>query len=363
LATFGFEAERGEAHYSYSSAVDLRGVLATLSPNPDRTFSATLAPRGERYAAYASDRWRITDRLIADLGLRWDEKTYLPARGDEQLGPRASLLYRLGGQTELRLSHGRFFQSQGLTDLPVEDGAIAFAPAQDAAHTVLGVNHRFPAGLALRAEVFGKTTYNARPRYENMYDPLVLLPELRPDRIQIVPDRGEARGVEMSLSVDRPLSWWFGWSLAHSDDVIDGARVARSWDQRHALSGGVTRDVGAWTLSGVADIHTGWPTTTLALVPSNAPNAVDGVVAVPGPRNAERLGPTRRLDFRASRRVAAGLGSLRVFAEVTNLTNRGNECCVRYEQVATPPGAPAELELVPQHGLPLVLNVGALWEF
>jgi outer membrane receptor protein involved in Fe transport len=337
-------------------------VLATLALNPDRMFSATLTPRGEWYALYASDRWQITERLIADFGFRWDEKTYLPSGGDEQIGPRVSLLYRLDGQTELRFSKGHFFQSQGLSDLPIEDGVTAFEPAQDAEHTVFGVDHRFPAGLAVRAEVFSKTTHDPRLRYENLFDPLVLLPELRPDRVRIVPARGEARGLEVLLSADRVLNWWLAWSLASSDDVVDGGRVARSWDQRDAFSAGVTRNVGAWTLSGVASLHSGWPTTSLSLVPSNAPNAVDGVVAVPGPRNAERLGLVRRIDFRASRRISVGSGSLRLFAEATNLTDRDNVCCVRYEQAATPPGAPPALVSKPQQGLPLILNLGAIWE-
>jgi hypothetical protein len=363
LVTFGYQVESGDAEYAYASAVDLHGVLATLEPSPSRTFAAAPTPRGDTYAAYVSDRWRITDRLIADLGLRWDEQTYLPPGGAEQVAPRASFLYRLDGQTDLRASYGRFFQSQGLTELQIEDGVLDFAPAQRAAHTIVGVDHRFPDGLALRAELFRKTTHNARPRYENLYDPLVLLPELRPGRVLVAPDRGEARGLEVLLSAERPFSWWLGYSFSTADDVIGGDTVPRSWDQRHALDAGVTHGFGAWTLSAVANLHTGWPTTTLSLMPSNAPNAVDGVVAVPGPRNAERLDPARRIDFRASRTFAAGAGSLRTFVEVTNITERDNVCCVRYEQAVTPPGEPPALTMQQREGLPLTINFGALWQF
>jgi hypothetical protein len=363
LATFGFEIEHGEATYAYSSAVRWLGVLATLEPTPTRTFSGAPAPSGGTYSTYVSDRWRITDRLIADLGLRWDKQTYLPPGADEQVGPRVSLLYRLDGQTDLRVAYGEFFQSQGLADLQIEDGVVDFAPAQHASSTIVGVDHRFPDGLALRAELFEKTTHSARPRYENLFDPLVLLPELRPGRVQITPERGESRGLEVSLSATHPFSWWLGYSFAHADDVIDGADVPRSWDQRNALTAGVGHDVGPWTLSAVLNVHTGWPATTLSLVPSNAPNAVDGVVALPGPRNAERLGTTQRIDFRASRTYAAGAGSVRVFAEVTNLTGRENVCCLRYTQADTPIGAPPELAVDVRHGLPITVNLGALWQF
>ena len=363
FATFGFQVESGDAQYAYSSAVDWRGVLATLEPSPSRTFAAAPTPRGDTYAAYASDRWRLTDRLIADLGLRWDEQTYLPPGGAEQVVPRLSVLYRLDGQTDLRASYGRFFQSQSLTELQIEDGVVDFAPAQQAVHTILGLDHRFPDGLALRAELFRKTTHDPRPRYENLYDPLVLLPELRPGRVLVAPQRGEARGLEVLLSAERPLSWWLGYSFAKADDVIDGETVPRSWDQRHALDAGVTRYFGAWTLSAIANVHTGWPMTTLALVPSNAPNAVDGVVAVSGVRNAERLDPMRRIDFRASRTFKVGAGSLRTFVEVTNITERDNVCCVGYEQAVTPPGEPPALVMSERSGLPLTVNLGALWQF
>jgi len=222
---------------------------------------------------------------------------------------------------------------------------------------------RFPDGLAVRAELFEKTTHGARPRYENLFDPLVLLPELRPGRVRIAPERGEARGLEVLLSATHPFSWWLGYSFAHADDVIDGQNVPRSWDQRDALNAGITHDVGPWTLSAVLNAHTGWPATTLSLVPSNAPNAVDGVVAVPGSRNAERLGATGRVDFRAGRAYAVGAGSVRVFAEVTNLTGRENVCCLRYEQADTPIGAPPELAVEARNGLPFTVNLGALWQF
>jgi len=363
LAKFGFEVQSCDAHYDYAGTVHWLGVLATLEPTPSRSFSAAPAPSGNTYAAYVSDRWRITDRLIADLGLRWDQQTYLPPGADEQVGPRASLLYRLDGQTDLRVAYGEFFQSQGLADLQIEDGVVDFAPAQRASSKIVGVDHRFPDGLALRAEVFEKTTHSARPRYENLFDPLVLLPELRPGRVRIAPQLGESRGLEVLLTATRPFSWWLGYSFAHAEDVIDGQDVPRSWDQRNALNAGLAHDVGPWTLSAVLNVHTGWPVTTLSLVPSNAPNAVDGVVAVPGPRNAERLGTTQRVDFRASRTYAARAGSVRIFAEVTNLTNRENVCCLRYEQTGTPIGAPPELAVEARQGLPFTVNLGALWQF
>jgi hypothetical protein len=195
-----------------------------------------------------------------------------------------------------------------------------------------------------------------------LFDPLALLPELRPGRVRIVPDRAETRGFEASLTVARPVSWWMGYSYARADDVLGTERVPRGWDQRHSLSGGLTWNAGPWTLSGVATLHSGWPATSLALEPSNAANAVDGVVAVAGPRNADRLRPMRRIDFRASKVFDVRVGSFRFFAELTNLTNRNNPCCLNYDAVETASGAPA-LEREELSSLPRTGNVGVFWEF
>jgi hypothetical protein len=361
-ASWGFEYQDVDTQYSYSSAVELRGVLSTLDDTPTSTRVIQLAPSGASHSAYVSDRWRITERFIADLGLRWDRQTYLPAGDDEQFSPRSSFLYRAGAQTDLRFSYGRYFQSEGALDLQVEDGVVDFAPAQNASHSIVGVEHRFPGNLALRGELFRKWTSSARPRYENLYDPLVILPELRPGRTRVAPDRADSRGIEVLLSSDDgAVSWWLSYAYSEVDDVIAGAHVPRGWDQRHALNGGATWSAGPWSLSAVGTIHSGWPWTTLSLEPSSAPNAVDGVVAVPGARNAENLPVNRRVDFRTSRTFEAGPGSVRFFAELTNVTNRKNVCCVLYEPI-TVAGQPA-LNRVERAGLPLILNVGALWQF
>ncbi len=71
---------------------------------------------------------------------------------DEQFSPRAGLLYRLGERTDLRVSHGSFFQPEGLLDLQVEDGVTEFSRAQDASHSIVSVERRLVGTLAMRAE-------------------------------------------------------------------------------------------------------------------------------------------------------------------------------------------------------------------
>jgi outer membrane receptor protein involved in Fe transport len=353
----GFEAEDVEASYRYSSAVQRSGLLATLGGTAPPFRDATLAPAGDSYGAYVEDRVRFTDRLVADIGVRWDRQTYLPPGVDSQFSPRASLLYRVAERTDLRVSHGRFFQAEGMLDLQVEDGVTEFSRAQRAAHSIVSVEHRFSGTLALRAELYYNRTRDVRPRYENLYQPLVLVPELRSSRVRIAPERAESRGVEVFVAGERPVSWWAGLSVADVADEIGGEQVARSWDQRHALHAGVTWPIGPWSVSTTASLHSGWPATEIGVTTSASGEAV----AVAGPRNGIRLRDFRRLDLRASRDFDVGFGSLRFFAEVTNLTNRDNPCCLVYEPTTV--DGMAALAVRERSGAAITGNLGVLWQF
>jgi hypothetical protein len=356
--SFGIEAERRDTVYRYASVADRRGLLATLGGTAPPERMVEIAPEGERYAVFVEDRVRFTDRLIADLGLRWDRQSYLPPGQDSQFSPRAGLLYRAGPKTDVRVSYGRFFQPEGPLELQVEDGVAAFARAQSSGHTIVSLERRLGGTLALRAELYRKWTRHVRARYENLFDPLLLAAELRASRIHIAPERAEARGVELFVSGETPVAWWAGVSFAHADDRIDGRWVPRSWDQHQALNAGVTWPVGAWTLSAAAAAHRGWPATELEVVTTSAGEQI----VVAGERNAIRLGNVRRLDARVSRDFDAGVGALRFFIEVTNLTNRDNPCCLVYEPVTSLSGA-ASLAVRERSRVGSTGNVGVLWQF
>jgi outer membrane receptor protein involved in Fe transport len=356
LLSFGAEVEQRDASYRYSSGVERRGLLATLGGTAPPMRALGLDPGGDSYGVYVEDRVRATERLIVDVGVRWDRQTYLPPAVDSQFSPRASLLYRVGSKTDLRVSHGRFFQAEGLLDLQVEDGVSAFSPPQRAAHSIVSLEHRFQGTLALRAELYRKWTRHVRPRYENLFDPIELLPELRASRVRIAPERAEAKGLDLFVSGESPVSWWAGLSLARAEDEVSGVDEPRSWDQRRALNAGVSWRAGAWDLSGAAIVHRGWPTTTVTVVTN--PNGERVVVA--GARNASRLGAVRRLDARASRDFGVGPGALRFFAEITNLTNRRNACCLVYEPVTTADGP--SLTSTERARAGITGNVGLLWQ-
>ena len=353
---WGITARSAKADYRYDGSAEYFGLSALYEGQvPDITRSVAASPKGGSYAFYVSDRWRLSEKSIVEWGLRWDDQTYTDLNSDAQLSPRLSYLYRIGDKTELRASVGRYFQSQPIQSLQVEDGISNFWPAQRADHVIVGIRHLFANDLSLRAELFYKDIGRVRPRFENLFDPLGLMPELQPDRVRLEPASARARGVE--LSFDRragSIDWWASFTWSNATDEIGAATVLRSWDQRHSLQAGIEWKKDRWNMSAATSIHTGWPTTDLFMTD-------DGTV-VPGPRNALRHGTYASVDVRVSRRFDVKRGSLLAFVEISNLLNRRNECCLDWDIEEGPDGEDV-LERGKDFWMPLLPAIGILWEF
>ena len=326
---------------------------------PSLRRSAALSPDGEIFGAYVADRWQIGDATTAEIGLRWDQYDYSGDVSERHSSPRLSFRHELTSRTALRWSLGRYFQAQGIHELQVEDGLAAFQRAQRADQAVIGVEHRLGERYLLRAEVYGKDLRRLRQRFENLFDPLAILPELEPDRVRVAPDSARARGLELSVAYAEPegLRWWASYVRARATDVVAGDVVPRSWDQPHAVQLAAARPSRQWDLGAVLSYHSGWPTTGLTLEPSSS----GGLTAVVGRRNAQRLGSYASLDFRASRQVPLRVGSLDVFVEVSNATNRDNPCCGDFDLEIDENGA--FLAQDTDTWLPRLATFGILWQF
>ncbi len=361
----GFELKRLEAEYAYASALTIEPPFDRILDNrPSEALAVDTAPRGSQYAGYTELRVRPRPALTLDFGLRWDQQTYTTARDDEQFSPRFNLLWRLDRNTDLRLAWGRYYQAQEINELQVADGVLEFHPAQRARHLVVSFSRRFPNGPELRIEGYRKQYDNLMPRFENVFDPLVLIPELKIDRARIDADRALAEGVEVTLSGegDDALAWWASYTWSRSIDVIAGEDVPRSWDQTHAFTGGVSRDWHDWSFSAALIARTGWPKTLLLAEPVQMADGTTELVASLGPRNGSRHDFFGSLDLRVSRRFDLPKGELTAFAEVTNATNRSNPCCTDYSVGEDENGNPV---LLADEGswLPIVPSLGVIWRF
>jgi outer membrane receptor protein involved in Fe transport len=240
----------------------------------------------------------------------------------------------------------------------VEDGLDHFFHPQRADHWIAGLRRRFGGGYRVRLEAYLKNYDRMKPRFENLSDPLGLIPELEPDRVRLDPESAQAKGVEFTLeySWNDDLDWWASYTWSRTTDRIDGVNELRSWDQRHAFQGGVGWSPGLWEIGAALNVHTGWPTTGMTL-------GFDGeeYFPIPGPRNAERLGTFATLDFRVSRQFPLRIGALSAFFEVTNATDRNNECCIDYD--IEDEDDKIFLDVSVEQWLPRVIALGLLWEF
>ena len=360
LHRFGAELRDLSARYEYRSTLRV-GPTTPFPGSTNLELDRMLEPdpSGRHVAGYLTSRVRVTDRLAAELGLRWDEQSYAED-ADDQWSPRLNLVYDIADATRIRASWGRFQQFQGINELQVEDGIDEFYPTQTSDHAILSVEQAWPQGYSLRVEAYRKDYSDLRPRYESLFDPLSLVPELRWDRVRIAPDAARAEGLEWLLtrrSTD-PWNGWLSYTWSRVRDELDDVDVPRSWDQTHSVGVGLSWASGPWQATLAASYHTGWPTTPVRLVQDGtAPARIEL-----GPRNSERLKDYETVDLRVSRDFTLSRGDLTVFAEVTNALDRRNRCCTDFSLEPTGDGN-VVLEKDYRHWLPLVPSIGVLWRY
>ena len=357
----GAELRRLWGRYEYDSEVTFEADY----PFPGSPASTTVQESSPRPDGFeAAGFWDVRTELGRDWtvqgGLRVDTQTYDNSDDGEQWSPRLSVLYALDPATHLRASWGRFYQSQAINELQVEDGVEQFYRAQYAEHAILSLDHSFEQGFDLRIEGYRKDYRRINPRFENILDPLVLFPEAEFDRVRIAPQSARAVGVEalLRLRPQGPWSGWIGYTWAQVDDRIEGRDVPRSWDQRHAVTAGLVWAKGPWTATFANTYHTGWPTTQLQL----AQDELGRPQLVVDERNRERFDYYSTLDVRVTRTFVLARGALDVFLELNNALERGNECCTEYEITREADGTLTYGREV-DSWLPLVPSIGVLWRY
>lgn len=243
---------------------------------------------------------------------------------------------------------GQYSQAQEINELQVSDGIDSFFPAQRAEHVVANLKHHFRNDIDVDVSYYRKSFRTVRPRFENAFNSLTLLPELQFDRYRIDPISAEAHGAELMVSKGdggQAVFWWFGYAWSEVRDKTLSGKVPRSWDQTHAVKMGLSWRWGRWDLSAAGEIHTGWPKTEM---PGDA-------------LNSARYPAFHTLDVRVSREFAVRRGDLTVFLEISNLYNRANTCCTEYSVTNTPSGP--LLVGKEAHWLPLVPSLGVVWRF
>ncbi len=357
----GLEVYNYDAHYEYASAALFDPHLAAAFDRAvDMALQADLSVGGQAYAVYTSTLWSISPQLALDVGVRWDGERFRTAGRDvfrgNQVSPRVSLQYTPDAATVVRVSWGRLSQTQRPDELQVSDGDTVFHGAEFANQTVLSVERRVSPSLQLHVEAFDKRIKDPRPRYENVLDPIALLPELEVDRVRIQASSARAFGAEVSLRWKAGERWsgWANSSWSEATDVIDGVTVPRSWDQKYAAAVGLAWRASPWVWSADATWHTGWARNRLRVL------SLDPPALGLAPLNGRTWPAYFSMDSRLTWSHPLPKGTLELFAEIDNASNHANPCCADVQFVGET--ARPLLERTTSVWLPRFALVGATWK-
>lgn len=317
--------------YDYFAVRDLESPLAALrhdGPTGTTRFLGGLSE--EHQGLWLADRLRPLPSLTLELGLRWDRYGEL----DESHGsPRVHLAWtRPGGRGVLRASWGRFDQSQRPYELQVEDGETRLSAVERSTQEVVSYETLLGSAgssrqVVARLELYRRRLDDPRPRYEDLFEPINVFPEVEEGRVAVLADRSRAHGVELFLRGDRDrrLRWWVTYAWAETEDEIDARWAPRSFDQEHALNVDLDLALGPrWRLNLAWRYHTGWPKTVLGTEAVEDEEGEIEYLPVLGPFHGERLPEYHRLDLRASRRWRWRAAEFDLFLDVQNAYDRAN---------------------------------------
>ncbi len=358
----------GLEFHQYDAEYDYRNDLAPEDAGAGiHAFAGKFS--GNHYGLYLADRFRLSDRLTAEVGVRYDDHELT---SESHGSPRFNLVYAARGDALFRLGWGHFYQSQRPHELQVEDGETTFLPAERAEHRLLGFEKTFStrkSTYSLRLDAYQRVMTDLRPRYENLFDPLPLYPETSDDRIRLDPDDGLAQGVELYLARrgGRKFDWWLSYTYATVDDTIDGVDVPRNIDQRHSFTFDLSyRPNKKWSLNAAWIYHSGWPTTAVSGEVVAGPDGGTTIRPVYGPLYEEQLADYHRLDLRAGRTVELKKrGMIEFFIDVQNLYDRANAAGYEVDErrfEVTPGG---EVIYTPKEDswLGIIPSFGVRWRF
>jgi outer membrane receptor protein involved in Fe transport len=366
MLRFGIGAHHMDGSYRFGSMKTISEPFdAILNNSPLALLDFDVTADGAQYAVYAELRWQPNPKLVIDAGLRWDRQSYTVAKGDEQTSPRASLLYRASEHTELRLGWGQFSQAQEVNELQISDGVADYVPAQRAEHVVANLQHHFSNDIDLNLSLYTKKFRKLRPRYDNAFNSLTVVPEIQFDRFRVDATSAVSRGAEITLSKgssDQALIWWLSYTWSEVLDSTATGKVQRTWDQTHTGKAGLSWRWKSWDFSAAAEVHTGWPKTELMADTISRPDGSNQLVVSATESNSSRYLVFNTLDARVSRTFDVKRGDLTVFLEVTNIYNRANPCCTEYSLQAENSGA-TTLLAKEDHWLRFLPSLGVDWRF
>ncbi|MHC2993634.1 TonB-dependent receptor, partial [Pontibacter sp. HJ8] len=310
----------------------LRPRTGSAQTDEGESFSTDrlLAKTAHQVAAYLSDNWNVTDRLLLSLGIRgsyfaqvgpftyytFDENEHVldsvrygagdRVRTFQALEPRLALRYTLGAVTSVKASYTRSAQylhlvSNAYTTLPLDVWvpSSAIVEPQRATQYALGYFRSLQDNMyEASAEVYYKEMEN-QLEFREGYAPG---PSNRNMEYEFVKGSGESYGVELFLRKNYGnLQGWLGYTLSYTDriflDLNQGRSFPARFDRRHDASLVATYKCSPrWIFGGSFVYGTGQATT----MPERRYSIEGNIQYQYGDRNSFRMQPFHRLDLSAT---------------------------------------------------------------
>lgn len=324
-------AEDATLHYHQNEAfTSLLGPGFVLQPLG--SIDSNQSPHASSFGLFASAR-RQWQAFEAEIGARLDGQDYRGFGVRSQITPRLNMRYDPAPDWHVYGSWGEFSQAQRVDEYRAAENQALPDPANRAVHSVVGLAHEPEGALRWRVEMYRDHWSSVSPYYDNALGVVTLLPELQPDRVLIAPRGAESNGIELSARqpIGPHLTLWSTYTLSQTLDELSGGDVTRSWDQRHAANLGMAWKSPHATASLLLGWHSGWPRTPISLIAATPNSPADLQL---GPYNALRWGGYLSLDAYLSRSLFTRVGEVSLWLEISNATNRGNECCAELSPLA-----------------------------
>ena len=345
---FGVELGSEKAQLDFQRQEMFANAVATIfDRNANATITSFSSPSETTLGVFSSARghWQ---GLEIEVGLRLDAQDYHGYGARSQLSPRVNLRYDVTPLWHLYGSWGEFTQAQRVDEYRSEENQLTPDSATRARHLIAGIEQE-SLGTRWRVEAYRNDWTSISPYFDNTLNPLSLLPELEPDRILVTTTDAESTGIEFSAQRQFAAHFhtWGTYTLASATDEVLRQAIPRSWDQRQAASLGVAWSQARTSASLMLGWHSGWPRTPVSVFPGTALLPAELMV---GSRNSARWGDYFNAALRASQTFPLRYGDLSLWIDATNITNRGNDCCVELSSTAND-----------KAWSPRAVNVGFTW--
>lgn len=322
----------GETYHTFRPGVNQvkvndGGAVLDTSYGSQRTYA-------HEFYAYAQDDFKITKRLMANLGVHFSN-FYVREKLYNALQPRASLNYQLDEKSSIKASYAKTTQflhlltntSIGLpTDLwvPVTDSV----PPQQGNQIALGYTRELPKGFRISTEGYYKTMDNLIEYKEGAS----FFGNDQDWENLIEVGSGYSYGAEVLFEKKTgKTTGWIGYTLSWTnrqfDNINNGEEFPYRYDRRHDISVVATHKFNDRVDIGVVWVYGTGNAVTLALQKYNSlgDNSFDpGVVNHISERNGYRMPAYHRLDVGVNLHKKKKWGEATWSFGVYNAYNRQN---------------------------------------